>query len=104
MRNRRVWIINKAMPTYEYECKKCGYAFEAFQSITAKPLRQCPKCRGKVRRLIGRGAGIIFKGNGFYQTDYRSEHYKKRAAEEKSGAPAASAEPKKKEKAKPAAK
>ena len=76
------------MPTYEYECKKCDRVFDVFQSITAAPLRQCPQCKGKVRRLIGRGSGIIFKGSGFYQTDYRSEHYKKRAAEESKGAAA----------------
>lgn len=81
------------MPTYEYECQKCRKTFEVFQNITAKPLKQCPACKGKVRRLIGKGAGIIFKGSGFYQTDYRSDHYKKRAQEEKK--PAASAEPKK---------
>ena len=84
------------MPTYEYECKKCDHAFEAFQSITAKPLQKCPKCGGKVRRLIGRGSGIIFKGTGFYQTDYRSDHYKKRAAEDKApSAPVAGADTKK---------
>jgi len=71
------------MPTYEYECKKCKHTFEVFQNITAKPVKKCPACKGAVRRLIGRGAGIIFKGSGFYQTDYRSENYKKRAAEEK---------------------
>ena len=65
------------MPTYEYECEKCGHAFEAFQSMTDKPIRVCPKCKGrKVRRLIGTGAAIIFKGSGFYQTDYRSSEYK----------------------------
>lgn len=74
------------MPTYEYECKKCKRTFDVFQSITAKPLQKCPKCRGSVRRLIGRGAGIIFKGSGFYQTDYRSENYKKGAAAEKKSA------------------
>ncbi|MFA7157767.1 MAG: FmdB family zinc ribbon protein [Kiritimatiellia bacterium] len=84
------------MPTYEYECKKCDRVFEVFQSITAAPLRQCPKCKGKVRRLIGRGSGIIFKGSGFYQTDYRSEHYKKRAAEEsKTSVPTPAADAKK---------
>ncbi len=70
------------MPTYEYECKKCGHHFEHFQSITAEPLKQCPKCRGRVKRLMGTGAGIIFKGSGFYQTDYRSESYKKAAKSE----------------------
>ncbi len=59
------------MPTYEYECAKCGKVFEAFQKITDKHLDKCPKCGGKVKRLIGRGAGIIFKGSGFYATDYR---------------------------------
>jgi len=72
------------MPTYEYECKKCGITFEKFQSITADPLRECPTCGGAVRRLIGSGAGIIFKGNGFYSTDYRSDSYKKKAREEQS--------------------
>lgn len=71
------------MPTYEYECKACGKVLEIFQNITARPLRQCPVCKGPVRRLIGRGAGVIFKGSGFYQTDYRSEQYRKRAGEEK---------------------
>lgn len=74
------------MPTYEYECDVCRKQFEVFQPITAKPLKRCPTCKGKVRRLIGKGAGIIFKGAGFYQTDYRSEHYKKRATEEKKSA------------------
>lgn len=84
------------MPTYEYECKNCNRTFEVFQSIMDKPLQKCPGCKGKVRRLIGRGAGIIFRGTGFYQTDYRSEHYMKRAAEEKKSAePAAGAETKK---------
>lgn len=73
------------MPTYEYECKGCRHQFEVFQTITAQPLKQCPKCKKRtLRRLIGTGAGIIFKGSGFYQTDYRSDHYKKRAKEEKS--------------------
>lgn len=72
------------MPTYEYECEACGHEFELFQSIVDKPLKRCPKCRKlKVRRLIGTGAGFIFKGSGFYQTDYRSESYKKQMKEEK---------------------
>lgn len=74
------------MPTYEYECKKCKRTFDVFQSITAKPLQKCPTCEGSIRRLVGRGAGIIFKGSGFYQTDYRSENYKKGAAAEKKSA------------------
>jgi len=66
------------MPTYEYICEKCGYELEKFQSITAKPLRKCPKCsKVSLKRLIGAGSGVIFKGGGFYQTDYRSESYKK---------------------------
>lgn len=65
------------MPTYEYKCNNCQYNFEQFQSITAKSLRKCPKCgKNTLNRLIGTGAGIIFKGSGFYQTDYRSESYK----------------------------
>ena len=73
------------MPTYEYQCAACGHAFEEFQSITAKPLRLCPKCgRRKLKRLIGSGAGVIFKGSGFYQTDYRSESYRKDAEKENS--------------------
>lgn len=59
------------MPTYEYQCNDCEHIFEKFQSITAKPLKKCPECNGKVERLIGGGAGIIFKGSGFYETDYK---------------------------------
>jgi len=72
------------MPTYEYECIACRHKFDVFQRITEKLLKRCPKCDGKVRRLIGKGAGIIFKGSGFHQTDYRSENYKKQMKEEKS--------------------
>jgi len=67
------------MPTYEYECQRCAHAFEAFQSMTDKPLRICPECGGRVRRLISAGAGVIFKGSGFYATDYRSASYTKSA-------------------------
>lgn len=59
------------MPTYEYECLHCGHAFEQFQQMSDKPLEKCPKCDKKVKRLIGSGAGVIFKGSGFYATDYR---------------------------------
>ncbi len=59
------------MPTYEYECTECGHCFEVFQSITAEPVKKCPKCNGYVRKLIGTGVGIIFKGSGFYSTDYK---------------------------------
>jgi putative FmdB family regulatory protein len=66
------------MPTYEYQCKACGHGFELFQSITAPIKRKCPSCgKTALERLIGVGAGVIFKGGGFYQTDYRSEGYKK---------------------------
>ena len=61
------------MPTYEYECAKCKHKFEKFQSMTDKLLKKCPKCGGKVDRLIGSGSGIIFKGSGFYQTDYKNK-------------------------------
>jgi len=71
------------MPTYEYECERCGHRFERFQSMTDAPVRRCPECRGKTRRLIGTGAGIIFKGSGFYETDYRSAGYKEAAKKEK---------------------
>lgn len=72
------------MPNYEYHCEKCGKTFEVFQSMTAKRLTKCPdgKCKGKVTRLLGTGAGLIFKGSGFYITDYRSESYKQGASSE----------------------
>ncbi|MDD5678304.1 MAG: zinc ribbon domain-containing protein [Kiritimatiellae bacterium] len=83
------------MPTYEYECRDCHHKFELFQSITAKPITLCPECKkNKVRRLIGRGAGIIFKGSGFYQTDYRSDHYMKQSAADKPKAEASKGAPK----------
>ena len=71
-----------AMPTYEYRCKKCGHRFDKFQNIKDLPEKVCPLCQGEVERLIGSGGGIIFKGSGFYITDYRSASYKKRAREE----------------------
>ena len=67
------------MPTYDYECTQCGHRFERFQSISDEPEKICPECGGVVRRLIGTGAGIIFKGSGFYTTDYRSKDYKEKA-------------------------
>jgi putative FmdB family regulatory protein len=70
------------MPTYEYECNKCGLNFEKFQSITARPVKTCPKCGGVVTRLISAGSGVLFKGSGFYETDYRSAEYKKKARQE----------------------
>ena len=87
------------MPTYEYECRECGHQLEQFQGINAAPLKKCPACgRLRLRRLLGAGAGIIFKGSGFYQTDYRrggtppasgASH----AAKETPGKPSAAAEP-----------
>ena len=72
------------MPTYDYRCDACENEFEQFQSITARTLRKCPECGlPKLKRLIGTGAGVIFKGSGFYETDYRSESYKKGAKAEK---------------------
>jgi putative FmdB family regulatory protein len=60
------------MPTYEYECSACEHAFEKFQSMSARPVKKCPECgKNKVQRLIGAGSGIIFKGSGFYETDYK---------------------------------
>jgi putative FmdB family regulatory protein len=87
------------MPHYEYECKKCGHRFEIFQNMTDPKLTQCPRCGGRVERLIGPGAGLVFKGSGFYKTDYRSDTYKKAAkaetggGESKSGGEGAAAKP-----------
>ncbi len=79
------------MPTYEYRCNACGHQFDEFQSITAPHLKKCPECgKNKLVRLIGIGAGIIFKGSGFYETDYRSDSYKKAAKAEKDGGSATS--------------
>ena len=81
------------MPTYEYVCKKCDHEFEAFQRMSDERLSDCPveSCEGNVRRKIGRGAGLIFKGSGFYETDYRSDSYKQGA---KKDSDAGSAKPK----------
>jgi putative FmdB family regulatory protein len=74
------------MPTYAYVCGNCHHEFDAFQSIKARPLRACPKCgQTTLKRLIGSGAGIIFKGSGFYCTDYRSDGYKNAAKTESGG-------------------
>jgi putative FmdB family regulatory protein len=75
------------MPTYDYHCTACDHEFEHFQSINSPVLRKCPACNKlKLQRLIGAGAAVVFKGSGFYQTDYRSESYKKGAAAEKKAA------------------
>ena len=72
------------MPTYDYVCDACDHEFELFQSITEVVKKKCPKCKKpKLRRLFGTGAAVMFKGSGFYTTDYRSENYKKRASEDK---------------------
>ncbi len=72
-----VRILFQFMPTYDYQCGKCGHTFEVFQSMKDAKLEDCPQddCDGKVKRLLGTGAGLIFKGGGFYQTDYRSASY-----------------------------
>jgi putative FmdB family regulatory protein len=93
-------LIFVAMPTYEYSCAKCDQTFEAFQSMRDKPFRECPKelCRlprwghGKVKRLLGTGAGLIFKGSGFYATDYRSNSYKEAAKKDSASTAGAAAE------------
>ena len=82
------------MPTYEYACEACKHEFEKFHSMTQAPVRKCPKCgKLKVKRLISRGGGILFKGTGFYQTDYRSKNYSD-GAKKDSPAPKDSASPK----------
>lgn len=103
------------MPTYEYVCEKCGHEFEAFQAISAPPLKHCPVdvCirkkwgKGRVKKKISGGAGLLFKGSGFYITDYRSEGYKSAAKKDSSATeskPAAKAEAKSESKPAPAAK
>lgn len=72
------------MPTYEYGCKKCGHEFEVFQSMSDDPVKVCPVCGGETERYISAGAGFIFKGSGFYSTDYRSDSYKKEATKDRS--------------------
>ena len=72
------------MPTYQYECSECNYAFEIMQSMLDKKLRKCPKCnKAKLHRLIGTGGGLIFKGSGFYETDYKKKVVEKKVPEKK---------------------
>ena len=79
------------MPTYEYKCTACEHRLEKFQSMTDKPLRKCPECgKNALERLISAGAAVLFKGSGFYQTDYRSESYKKAAKSESGGSSSSS--------------
>ncbi|UCB56897.1 MAG: hypothetical protein JSV30_06800 [Candidatus Omnitrophota bacterium] len=70
------------MPTYEYQCKKCAHKFDVFQQMSDEPLKNCPACGGELKRLLGSGSGIIFKGSGFYATDYRSKEYNDRKKQE----------------------
>lgn len=97
------------MPTYDYVCRACGHRFEQFQNITARRLSVCPACKArKLEREIGAGAAVIFKGSGFYQTDYRSEGYKKQAEAESKpvvteGGPAKPAQPARKNSMNPGA-
>jgi putative FmdB family regulatory protein len=82
------------MPTYEYRCEACGHQFEKFQSIISASIRKCPKCgRKKVKRLISTGAGLLFKGSGFYITDYRSPAYAEKAKSESGSAGAGESKP-----------
>lgn len=92
------------MPTYDYQCDACDHKFEAFQSISEEPLTKCPNCKKKkLRRLFGAGAAIMFKGSGFYITDYRSDSYKKSAdADKASGSSSSSSESSSKSESKPA--
>lgn len=95
------------MPTYDYECDACGHSFELFQQISEDPKTKCPKCKkSKLRRLFGTGAALMFKGSGFYTTDYRSESYKKASAADKKSVDSgsSSAESSAKSESKPAAK
>ncbi|MFO1051549.1 MAG: FmdB family zinc ribbon protein [Planctomycetota bacterium] len=91
-------IVDTAMPTYRYECEACGHGFELFQSMTDKVKRKCPSCgKPKLARLIGAGAGVIFKGSGFYQTDYKGSGSKGRESDGSSTDNAGSKEPAKKD-------
>lgn len=75
------------MPTYDYKCTNCNYTFEYFQPMTAEPLTECPKCKGTIKRIIGTGAGPIFKGSGFYQTDYKSNSSQNKSSSKSSSTP-----------------
>src|ERR1041384_6547756 len=91
------------MPTYEYKCSACGHAFERFQPMSAAAITRCPECgKAKVKRLIGTGAGLIFKGSGFYITDYRSDGYKTAAKADSSGGGGSSKDSKSSDNPKPA--
>ena len=81
------------MPTYEYECQKCRKRRDVFQSITAKPLTKCPACGGRLKRLLGSGSGFLFKGSGFYITDYRSKSYHEAKKRDEQSKPSSSPKP-----------
>jgi len=85
------------MPTYEYECTRCEHVFEKFHAISAEPPKRCPLCRCKVKRRLSAGSGLLFKGSGFYITDYRSEGYKKASKSEQGGGASTKAPEKKAE-------
>ena len=90
------------MPTYDYECPSCAHTFELFQQITEKPKKACPECgKRKVQRLIGAGGAVIFKGSGFYQTDYRSKDYKTKMEADKKSSDTSKDKTKTKDKKKP---
>ena len=82
------------MPTYEYQCQKCKRRHEVSQVITAKPLTKCPNCRGRLKRLISSGSGFLFKGSGFYITDYRSKSYQEAKKKDQPSSPAPSSDKK----------
>ena len=80
------------MPTYDYKCSNCGHRFEYFQPMSAKALTECPQCKGMLKRIIGTGAGPIFKGSGFYQTDYKANTSQKNKSTNNTPAPDKSAD------------
>lgn len=80
------------MPTYVYECRKCGHRFEIFHGVNEPPPKCCPECRGAVRRVVTPGGGLIFKGSGFYITDYRKKEYREKERKEKADSASSSSE------------
>jgi len=78
------------MPTYDYKCSDCNYSFEYFQPMSAEPLKECPQCKGNLKRIIGTGAGPIFKGSGFYQTDYKGASSQSKKKSQPENKPASS--------------
>lgn len=81
------------MPHYDYKCTKCGHTFEVFQKMSDRPLKRCPKCKGLLRRLIGAGCGLIFKGSGFYATDYKRNNSKETSRDKKDESQASDKQP-----------